>query len=86
MIKMKKANEYTEDMVNIIDNYFIEKLNNEIYNELYDMVDFDIIAQKIWVNVMSEILDEKENKIMDLEDEVAVLKEEIEELEDKVEG
>ena len=83
---MKKANEYTEDMVNIIDNYFIEKLNNEIYNELYDMVDFDIIAQKIWVNVMSEILDEKENKIMDLEDEVAVLKEEIEELEDKVEG
>ena len=83
---MKKADEYIEDMVDIIDNYFIEELNNEIYNELYDMVDFDIIAQKIWVNVMSEILDEKENKIMDLEDEVAVLKEEIEELEDKVEG
>ena len=61
-------------------------MNNETYNELYDIVSFDIISQKIWVNVMSGILDEKENKIMDLEDEVAVLKEEIEELEDKVEG
>lgn len=83
---MKKADEYIEDMVDIIDNYFIEELNNETYNELYDIVSFDIISQKIWVNVMSGILDEKENKIMDLEDEVAVLKEEIEELEDKVEG
>lgn len=83
---MKKADEYIEDIVDIIDNYFIEELNNETYNELYDIVSFDIISQKIWVNVMSGILDEKENKIMDLEDEVAVLKEEIEELEDKVEG
>ena len=82
---MKKADEYIEDIVDIIDNYFIEELNNETYNELYDIVSFDMIAQKMWVNVMSGILDEKENKIMDLEEKVTALKEEIEELEDKVE-
>ena len=66
-------------------NYFDKVLTEEAFEALQGAIDLDELAQIIWLERVVPIIDKKDMKIEELEDNIENLKDEMEDLESEFE-
>ena len=65
--------------------HFERKLNEEAYSALLSAIDTEQLAEAIWLERIVPIIDKKDMKIEELEDNIENMKDEMEELESEFE-